>query len=292
MDPITIALICAASFGTVVIIIAFFRQLLISRDKKLNDEAQSRALAQEAAELEKLRAQMQSNTRFEAHYQVLGANKDAIKYLDKQIEEVLSKKMELVNRYSTLILKESDQIISTSKILAVRKEAYDKLRNQIDAKMKTYDTELNELQTTRSTLWDSHFDFQKHLLSQELTRNAHLDALFIKHSAILEKLFLRHIDNMQNIATKGMDTGALTFKDMLKAPIQFLMQFFGRGVPGVSFVQTNVEAAARTDVARAEEELNAPRLDAYNTGQSPLFATSHSIEEERCSCASPSLSLI
>ena len=33
MDPMTIALICAAVFGTVMILSAFIRQLLLSRTK-------------------------------------------------------------------------------------------------------------------------------------------------------------------------------------------------------------------------------------------------------------------
>ncbi|CZR30312.1 Uncharacterised protein [Legionella pneumophila] len=65
MEPVTIALICAASFGAVVALSAFIRQLLLSRDKNLNDEAQRKAINQEAGELEKMREQMQSNKRFD-----------------------------------------------------------------------------------------------------------------------------------------------------------------------------------------------------------------------------------
>lgn len=92
MEPVSIALICAAVLGTVVVLAAFIRQILLSRDKQLNDTAQSRALSQEVKELEKMRTQMQSEKRFDSHYQVLGANKDAIKYIDTKIEEILIKK--------------------------------------------------------------------------------------------------------------------------------------------------------------------------------------------------------
>ena len=78
MDPISIALICAASFGAVVTLAAFIRMMILSRDRALNDEAQRTALTQEAGELERMREQMQSNKRFDSHYKVLGANKDAI----------------------------------------------------------------------------------------------------------------------------------------------------------------------------------------------------------------------
>ena len=35
MDPVTIALICAASFGAVVALSAFIRMLMLSRDKNI-----------------------------------------------------------------------------------------------------------------------------------------------------------------------------------------------------------------------------------------------------------------
>lgn len=111
MEPVTIALICAASFGAVVALSAFIRQLLLSRDKNLNDEAQRKAINQEAGELEKMREQMQSNKRFDSHYKVLGANKDAIIYLDNKIEDVLRKKAQLVDRYAQVSLKESGAIV-------------------------------------------------------------------------------------------------------------------------------------------------------------------------------------
>lgn len=42
MEPITIAIICATVFGVVSGLAAFIRQLILSRDKKLNDKAQKR----------------------------------------------------------------------------------------------------------------------------------------------------------------------------------------------------------------------------------------------------------
>lgn len=257
MDPMTIGLICAAAFGTVMVISAFIRQLLLSRDKKLNDEAQSRALAQEANELEKIRLQMQNKKRFDTHYQLLGDNKDAIKYLDNQIEEILNKKSEIVERYAQMILKESGTIISSGEVSPERKAICDKLREEIDYKMAFYDGELKMLQKRRAILWDSHVDFERYLLAQERVCNNNLDNVYKQHSALLEKVYLRHIDNAEVIATKVIDAGTVSFKDMLMAPIQFLMQFFGVGTaPNIAVVQTRVEHGARREVERAEREIN------------------------------------
>jgi hypothetical protein len=266
MEPMTIALICAAVFGTVMVISAFVRQILLSRDKKLNDEAQSKAMAQEATELEKIRMQMQNTKRFDAHYQVLGANKDAIKYLDMQIEDLLRKKSELVNRYAKITVKESGEIISSGEVSVERKAACDKLRGSVDSELAFYDSELKLVQEKRSTLWGSHIEFERLLLAQEKSRNASLDSIYKQHSALLEKVYLRHIEDTEVVAVETIKAGTITFKDMLMAPIQFLMQFFGGGVvaapPTISLVQTRVERASRVEVDRTEREINNPDVDA------------------------------
>lgn len=285
MEPMVVALICTAVFGTVMVIAAFVRQLLLSRDKKLNDEAQSRAMAQEAAELEKIRMQMQSNKRFEAHYDILGANKDAVKYLDTQIDELLHKKTDLVDRYAKLTVKESGTIISSGEVSPERKAACDKLREEIDSKLAFYDSELKLLQTRRSTLWDSHVDFERYLLAQEKARNASLDSVYKQHSALLEKVYLRHIDDTEIVAVETIKAGTISFKDMMLAPIQFLMQFFGGGtgvrLPNVAFVHTKVERKAREDVERAEQAMNDPLMQAPRLvpGQGPSPAKMDEEEE-------------
>ncbi|HHT0592696.1 TPA: hypothetical protein ACTXXA_001933 [Legionella anisa] len=258
MEPVSIALICTAVLGTVAILAAFIRQILLSRDKQLNDKAQSRALTQEVKELEEIRAQMQNEKRFDSHYQVLGANKDAIRYIDTKIEEILRTKTELVERYAKVIVKESDSIVSGA-VSSERKTACDRLREEIDHKIAFYDSELKELQERRASLWDAHADFQRYLLNQEKSRNASLDSLYKQHSALLEKVYLRHIDDTEIVAVKSMEASTITFKDMLMMPIQFLMQFFGVSVtPGISLVQTRVENVSRANVEKTQNEINDP----------------------------------
>ena len=256
MEPVSIALICAAVLGTVVVLAAFIRQILLSRDKQLNDTAQNRALSLEVKELEKMRTQMQSEKRFDSHYQVLGTNKDAIRYIDTKIEEILSKKTELVERYAKAIIKESGCIVS-GEISSERKIACDRLREEIDREIAFYDTELKQLQERRGLLWDAHTDFQKFLLNQEKVRNDSLDNVYKQHSALLEKVYLRHIDNTEIIAVKSIEASSTTFKDMLMIPIQFLMQYFGVS-PGISLIQTRVEHVARVEVDKMQHEINNP----------------------------------
>ena len=261
MEPGIIALICAASFGAVVAIAAFIRQIILSRDKLLNDEAQRRAITQEAAELEKMREHMLNNKRFDSHYKVLGANKEAIIYLDNKIEEILHKKTALIVRYSQLTLKESCAIVD-GKISKDRKEACDRLKAEIDEEMKFYAEELTTFQQRRTKLWDGHTDLQEYLLKQEQARNANLDKIYEQHSNHLVKIFLRHADNTEHVATQSISAGTATFKSIIMAPIHFLLQYFNIS-SGISLSQAQVEQAARNDVDQMERDVNdsAPKDD-------------------------------
>lgn len=255
MEPVIIALICAASFGVVVAISVFVRQLLLSRDKNLNDEAQRKALILETAELEKMRNQMQSNKRFDSHYKVLGVNKDAIMYLDNKIEDILHKKAQLVERYAQVTLKESGAIVDGGTSLE-RKEACDKLRMEVEEEIKFYNSELENFQKRRASLWDSHAELQDYLLEQEQSRNESLDLIYKQHSGLLEKIYLRHADEREHFNEKTIDAGTSSFKTILMAPIQFLMRYFNLST-GVSIEQVQIEKNARDDIEKAEKDINA-----------------------------------
>lgn len=254
MDPVTIALICAAAFGAVVALSAFVRQIILSRDKQLNDKAQRKALSQESAELEKMRDQMQSNKRFDSHYKVLGANKDAIMYLDNKIEDILLKKEQLVARYAQVSLKESGAIVD-GEVSVERKEACDRLKHEIDDEIKFYDSELSHLQKRRVSLWDTHTELQEYLLDQEKSRNQNLDFIYKRHSGLLEKIYIRHTDNSENIAKQSIEAGTMSFKMMVLAPLQFLLHYFS-GTTNISLDQVKSEIDERTDVEKAETDIN------------------------------------
>ena len=254
MEPGIIALICAASFGAIVAIAAFIRQLILSRDKNLNDEAQRKALAQEAGELEKMREQMQSSKRFDSHYKVLGANKDAIIYLDTKIEEILRKKTTLIERYGQVSIKESGAIVD-GQVSLDRKNACDRLKAEIDEEIKFYDTELTNLQQRRTSLWDTHTDLQEYLLKQEKSRNDNLDSIYKQHSGLLEKIYLRHTANSERIASESISAGTTTFKSIIMAPIHFLLQYFNIST-GISLSQARIEQQARNDVDQIEKDVN------------------------------------
>lgn len=254
MDPATIAIICASVFGVVVTLAAFIRQLLLSRDKDLNDQAQERALSKEVAELEKMRQEMGNNKRFDTHYHVLGANKEAIQYIDQKIEDNLKKKYALIERYAELTVKESSSIISGGSS-EERKAVCDKLKEEIDKEIKFYDSEIQQLQTRRGNLWDSHSEFQDYLLDQEKKRNEHLDEVYKQHSDMLEKVYLRHNENSEHVATETIKSSTETFKAMLMAPVNFILGLFKMST-GISTDTAESEVTARQTVRNIETEIN------------------------------------
>lgn len=256
MDPVSIALICAASFGAIVTLAAFIRMFMLSRDKEANDEAQRKALSQETAELEKMREQMQSSKRFDSHYKVLGANKDAVMYLDTKIEDILRKKTQLIDRYAQVSIKESEAIVDGTPS-SERKAACDRLKLEIDEEIKFYDKELLHLQQRRTALWDTSDELQDYLLQQEKARNENLDFIYKQHSGLLEKVYLRHIDNSEHIAKQSIDAGTSIFKTAFWAPIQFLLQYFNIST-GVVPDKSQMEKDTRDEVEKVEDEINDP----------------------------------
>lgn len=254
MEPVTIAIICVAIFGVVGVLAAFIRQLLVSRDKNLNDKAQQNALAQEAKELEKIREQMSNKIRFDSNYKVLGSNKDAIQYIDQKIEDILKEKEKIIHRYAGVALKESSAIVSGEQP-AGRKEACDLLKSEIDKQLGIYEKELEQLQKHRATLWGKYDELQDYLLDQEEDRNKRLDAIYLHHSVMLEKIYLRHNHNSENIAIKTIDASTETYRSALMMPIAFLASLFKISF-GIDEEQAKRETEAREKVSDAQADIN------------------------------------
>ncbi len=254
MEPISIAVICAVAFGTVVAISAFIRQLILSRDKTLNNEAQHRALSEEAKVLEQMRTQMENEKRFDSHYKLLGSNKDAIVYLDDKIEDILQKKSRLIERYSQISLKETSDMIDNG-AKDDRKDYCDRLKREIDSEIAFYDKELANLQERRSKLWDTSSQLQIHLVDQEKDRNERLDAVYKRQTSIFEKMFIRHSESHDIAVKETISAGSSAFKLMVMAPIRFLMQFFAP-LPDVSKDQLAKELEHRQQVKDIEDEIN------------------------------------
>lgn len=254
MDPVSIAIVCVAVFGAVTALAAFIRQLLLSRDKRLNDAAHRRALAQQATQMEELRTQMVSIKRFDSHYQVLGSNEGAIRYLDKKIEDLIQKKSDVIQRYSQTVFKESSAIISGQQS-PQRKAQRDGLKAEVCKELLAYDNELENLQKRRKNLWESHAKLEDSLLYQETLRNEHLDKIYQEHSSMLEKLFARHNEDSDSIAKLSLEAGKSAFQLSVNAPAELLRGTF-KPSDALSSVAALQELSHRREVLAAERDIN------------------------------------
>ena len=72
---------------------------------------------------------------------------------------------------------------------------------------------------------------------------------------MLQKIIFRHNDSADKLATQTINAGTNSFMAMIKAPILFLMQYFGLA-KGVSLDKLSEEISARTQVADSENDIN------------------------------------
>lgn len=278
MEPVSIALICAVAFGGVMALSSFVRQLFISRDKELNDKAQHRALLVEAAALEKMRLQMDGRKRFDLHYQLLGSNKDAISYIDNQIQEILNNKSKLIERHNKMTVEESSSTICNGSDCD-RKRICDHLKDEIDKKIDVYNTELYKLQKRREQLWDTNSELLKGVLEQEHKHNDVLDKIYRKQTGILEKLFIRNSEESESVAKESIQAGNIAFKQILMAPLLFLTQYFNP-LKSASPDQAMKEQQSREDVSKMEDEINNEFSEDASTEKEDAFSFDESLAAE------------
>lgn len=263
MEPVTIAIISITVFGVLGLLTAFIRQLLVSRDKKLNDEANLRALKEETDVLDKLRQQMIATPRFSYHYQVIDHNKDALLHIEARIEDIFQKKLVLIERYSKIARDESQAMIQ-GKVDEGRKHDCEMLKMEIDEQLKFYENELNTMQAQRNALWGNHKDLDQHLIAQEAARNKSLDELYHRHSILLEKIYLRHNENAEEVATQGIKATTSTLHDALVGPLTSLMAYFKKSGAVVDTSQADKESEARKKVEEAKQDLD----DSFDASES------------------------
>lgn len=254
MEPVTIAIISITVFGILGLLTAFIRQLLVSRDKKLNDEANLRALKEETDVLDKLRLQMIATPRFNYHHQAIDHNKEEVSRVESRIEEIFQKKLALIERYSKIARDESEAIIQ-GKVDDGRKRDCEMLKQEIDEQLKFYEKELNTLQAQRNALWGNHKDLDQYLIAQEAARNKSLDELYHRHSLLLEKIYLRHNENIEEVAKQGIKATTSTFHDALIGPLTSLMAYFKK-TDTIDPGQAEKEAEARKKVEDANNDLD------------------------------------
>lgn len=158
----------------------------------MNKKAHKRAFVREMAELEKAHMQMVDYKPFASHYKLPLENKETIAYLDGEINAVLQKKRQYIERYVLVVVKESMQMLE-GEISFESKQACDLIKQALDLKIADAELEMKQLQARRLSLWKSNPQLQVFLKEQEQAHNEALDTIYKRYAAVLDKLFLRHI---------------------------------------------------------------------------------------------------
>ncbi|MBN9230056.1 MAG: hypothetical protein BGO90_13500 [Legionella sp. 40-6] len=239
MAPLTLALLCTAALGVLLIIAAFIRQMILNREKKKNDEAQIKSLEFEIGRLDELRKEMKQNPR-DAYQTIHETNNKEIKELDEEIRQIYLKKEKLLEEDVKSIELEAN-ILTDGENTVERKERFKLKREVSKEKLASYDEEIKLLKERREKLLSANIEHERELLKQEDTHMQKLDDLYHQHSDVYKEVYLRHIGNSENIALETLKAGTSTFFDALKTPLQMLVQLFtGVPVTSISLNQTRV----------------------------------------------------
>lgn len=231
---------------------SFIERLLIDYDKDLNNKAQRRALSKETHWLIRLREQMERNKKFDSHYHVLGKSKEIIQYIDQKIDEILRKKLAIIQRYGQITSKEALVLIDKGPS-SDRKARCDCMKDEIDRDVELYNNELEQLQTRRSLLWDARVDLLEYLIAQEDSRNQNLDKLYRGHTGLLEKIYVRHTQNNELMTLDMSKLSSL--KQAFHAVNKRLRQYFKVSF-NIAPQKIEQEKAARQKVSEAEQSMN------------------------------------
>lgn len=276
MEPATITVISLVIFGVASLFAAFIRQLILSRDKKLNEISQLRALHLETIELKKIRLEMANYKRLDGHYSMLGNNRETIRYIDNHINDIFNRKMILIKKYSEHALEESSALISGEKS-GDKLARYNHLREEMAKQISFYDKEIEMYQARRAHLWDADEKYQKFLLEEERSRNQRLDDFYQRHANLLTKIYLRHNDNAASLTKYNLHAGTKTFKSAFMAPINFITGLFEK-LPNISLEKSQKEKDSREDVSKMEDDINEENNDEKNQDKNEQEQEKNDIE--------------
>jgi hypothetical protein len=253
MEVSTIAIVCAPAFGVVAMLSTFIGQVLLSRDKALNEKAQKKALNQELFGLEKLRKEIGGLKGLDADSEDSGVKGD-VQELDANIKAIFKKKSALVERYAEMVAKESNAVICKEQSLE-NQEMCKRFKNEIDKELSFYQQELQQLQMQRDAEGNVHSPLRHNRLEQEKQVLSHLQVVYERHVGLLEKVYLRHDHIEADTAAKFLETRVIRFNPLTWGSVTALKQCFKASKEVDKFGVRN-ESMRRQEIADAQDWLN------------------------------------
>lgn len=248
MEPTISFFICTTVLGLGTLGLIFIRNLMLSRDKKLNDKAERLSLEQETKALSKFRKEMVSNKPFTAHYLALEDNREELKQINNKIAELSNTKLDLVHRYTAMTLRGPLLLIDKD---GSNQQKFEAEKINVNDQIQFYENELKQLQSRRATLWGERNGLVNQLLEQEKKRNNSLHEIYNTHTTLLEKLYLMHSQHSEHIATKTIEASTQALK-LLLYPLNKLLQYLKPSL----FAKAKNEKQKRKEVTWIEKTIN------------------------------------
>lgn len=257
MEPITIVLLTAAAITGIVALSAFIRQLFINRNQKIMEESQRRALAMEAKQLSKIRNEMREESTPNLHYQLLGENKEAIRYIDNRIDGLMQRKLDLIDKYTQTVSKKA-ALIQADEMTETDMKSCQQLKSVVDDQLQAIDGQITQLREQRKQLWTDRKDLHEKVMEKEEKRQVRMNTVYKSHTSALEKLYAKHNEIRQSHTSEVLQSGNMTFKSILMAPIRFLQAVFFPSTLNIDEQQAARESEARQHVGAAQSHLLGP----------------------------------
>lgn len=250
MEIFLIGLICTAVFGVILSIAAFIRQLMLSRDKQLNDLALNKAFDLAAEKLGEMRQQRENfNTKFPLDFCV-----KQIEDISTDIKYYIAVKEALVSKFKDCNKNNNSGQLNVNALT---------LSDQ-DAALEKVETIILELIKSKHKWGEAYYEMQK----EKTTNDRETNALFSQHTIILEKTISNNNENSEKITKELIDAGKESFQNYITLPFQAFINYF-RLTKDSSPEQFEKEKTSRQKVVTTEKELPA----SPNSHSGGLFET-------------------
>ncbi len=253
MEPITIVVICAVSFGGVASIVSMIHQYFLSRNQRLTQMASERVMDQYTQSLKALRDELTRNRQKLLYHELLDDSKEAIVAIDEKIQGIIQAKYLLVERFNETIASEIKKLRSGEygeEALTIFAE----IKSNLDQALIGYDKTLEKLQAERKELLCDKKSLVKSLLAEEERQSAQLNEMYKQHGEYLDKMYVAYTANQHSLATGFVESSKSFFYALVRAPIEFIASFFSRG-KNIDNTQAQRELNERDEVRRTESTI-------------------------------------
>lgn len=263
MEPVTLIMICALSFGGIAAITGFIQQYLISRNQSVNRLAGERVIANFNDDLKALRFEMSQNKRF-IYHDLLDDNKSEILAIDDDIQGLLQAKFSLVERHIENISCQKAKMDS-GEYSDNQQQYCDSLKGEFDQSINEYDKHIERLQEKREVLLSDKQSLLTELKAAEAKQSQAMNDMYQAHGQYLDKMVFAYQEGQQKAHLSFVDSAKSIFSSIVKAPVEFVASLF-KGAHHVDSGFSGAEGLRRESLLGMEKGLHIDINDKVSLG--------------------------